>query len=107
MQGGILIALMDTCCVRDLRQPLLGHLRITPMSANTNVFDSAKLIDIRIGAAHLAVTCEILEALIQKGVLSRGDMVARFEELSKDLMNRQGAEHTVPIVDIVRDFVAG
>jgi hypothetical protein len=77
-------------------------------SASATTFDiTSKLIDVRIGAAHLAVTCEILKVLIQKGVLSQGDMVVRFEELSKDLMKRPGAEHSVPIVDIVRDFVAG
>jgi hypothetical protein len=77
------------------------------MSASIDAFDSAKLIDVHIGAAQLAITCEILKALIQKGVLSQGEMVARLEELSKDLMTRQGAEHAVPVVDIVRNFVAG
>jgi hypothetical protein len=78
------------------------------MSTSATTFDiTSKMIDARIGAAHLSVTCVILEALIRKGVLSQGDMVVQFEELSKDLMKRPGAEHSVPIVDIVRDFVAG
>jgi hypothetical protein len=77
------------------------------MSESTYEIFSAAAIDGHMGAAQLAVTCEILKALINNGTLNQGDMVARFEALSKDLMTKQGAQHAVPIVDIFRDFVAG
>lgn len=70
------------------------------------IFNSAA-IERHMGAAQLAVICEILKALIQNGALNQADMVARLEALSTDLMTRQGAQHAVPIVDIFRNFVAG
>jgi hypothetical protein len=75
-----------------------------PMSINT---DAIVAIDRHIGAAQLAIICELIKALVNNGVLSQCDLIIRFENLAKDLMNRQGAEHAVPIVDIVRNLVAG
>lgn len=77
------------------------------MPVDTDAILSATAIDRHIGAAQLAVICEVLKALINKGILDQAEMVGRFEDLSQDLMRRQGAEHAVPIVDIVRNFVAG
>jgi hypothetical protein len=74
------------------------------MSVDT---DAIAAIDRHTGAAQLAIICELIKALVNNGVLSQGDLIARFDDLSKDLMKRQGAEHAVPIVDIVRNFVAG
>ena len=74
------------------------------MSVDT---DAIAAIDRHVGAAQLAIICELIKALVNNGVLSQGDLIARFDDLSMDLMKRQGAEHAVPVVDIVRNFVAG
>jgi len=76
------------------------------MSVTTDQLLSSSAIHTHMGAAHIAVLCELIGALIERGALNQGDMVSRLEALSADLMTRQGAEHAVPIVDIVRNYVA-
>jgi hypothetical protein len=76
------------------------------MSVTTDQLLSSAAISTHMGAAHVAIMCEVIGALIEKGTLNQGDMISRLEKLSADLMTRQGAEHAVPIVDIVRNYVA-
>ena len=66
-----------------------------------------RMIEGQMSAAHLAVLCEVIGALIENNVLNQSDMIARLERLSSSLMTKQGAEYAAPIVDIVRDYVAG
>ena len=65
-----------------------------------------RMIDNYIQGAHVAIMCEIVAALIEAGVLRQGDVISRFEKLAKTLADRPGAQYSVPVVDIVRDFVA-
>jgi hypothetical protein len=76
------------------------------MSVTTDQLLSSAAIGTHTGAAHVAIICELISALIERGSLNQGDMINRLENLSADLMTRQGAEHAVPVVDIVRNYVA-
>ena len=76
------------------------------MSVSIDTLLKSSAIHTHTEAAHLAVICEILGALMEKGVLNQGDMINRLEALSKVLMTAPGAEHAVPVVDIFRNYVA-
>lgn len=77
------------------------------MAESTETIPTSQMIDKFMGAAHTALLCDILGALIEKDVLNQGYVVARLERLSKELGAQAGARYAVPIVDIVRDYVAG
>jgi hypothetical protein len=77
------------------------------MSGTTDTIPTTNMIDHYIGGAHVAIICELIGTLIRNGVLNQGDVVARLELLSLDLMKRPGAAYAVPVVDIVRDYAAG
>ncbi len=79
------------------------------MSNATPPIFTPEQINGAMGAAHMALICEIIGMLIETGVLNQGYVVARLEKLSKSLIEKKlpGAQYAVPIVDIARDHAAG
>jgi hypothetical protein len=77
------------------------------MTDTTSDILTHRVITSSLGAAHTALICEIVGMLIEKGVLNQGEVISRLERLSKDMMTRRTAAIAVPVVDIVRDYVAG
>jgi len=64
------------------------------------------LVRARLMGAQTAVFCELLRLLIEKGVLNQGDVIARYERLSQEMM-RMGSKEGTQLADIVRDAAAG
>jgi len=64
------------------------------------------MIDGFLGAAHTAALCQLVGMLIEKGVLNQGDVIAKYEALSKQLMSQPGARYSVPVIDMIRDYAA-
>jgi hypothetical protein len=59
-------------------------------------------------AVMVALVGDIYKLLIEKGVISQGDAIARLEKLSKELMAGTSGDVglAVSLVDIVRDGIA-
>ena len=51
------------------------------------------MVDAFMASAHTAAICEIVGMLIRSGVLNQGFVVARFEGLSKSLMEKPGGKY--------------
>jgi hypothetical protein len=57
-------------------------------------------------AAQSAALCELIGMLIEKGVLNQGDVMARYERLSQEMMKQKSPEG-VHLADLIRDHAAG
>lgn len=66
----------------------------------------AIMVRARMFGAQTAIFCELVRLLIERGILNQGDVIARYEALSAELM-RQGSKEGTQLADIVRDLAAG
>jgi hypothetical protein len=59
-------------------------------------------------AVMVALVGDIYKLLIEKGIISQGDVIARLEKLSRELMGQTGGDVglAVSLVDTVRDLIA-
>ena len=66
----------------------------------------AIMVRARLLGAQTVVFCDLIGLLIEKGVLDQGDVIARFEALSRDFLLK-GSKEGTQLADIVRDYAAG
>jgi hypothetical protein len=71
------------------------------------VVESQKEIAARQLAARDIVLGELIVLLIDKGLLRQGDVIARFEALSKRFMDDPHGHHVVQLADLIRNIAAG
>lgn len=64
------------------------------------------MVRARLYGAHAVVVCELVRLLIESGSLNQGATIARFERLSREMMEG-GNKEAMQLADIVRDAAAG
>jgi hypothetical protein len=58
-------------------------------------------------AAQSTALCVLISLLISKGALDQGEVIARYEALSKEFMTMKGGAYMVALADQIADFAAG
>jgi hypothetical protein len=75
------------------------------MAGGEHDIEAAMVLARRHGAT-VAVFCELIGLLIEKGVLNQGDVIARYERFSNKMMGVDGGREAVQFADAVRDYAA-
>jgi hypothetical protein len=68
--------------------------------------ETLKIHHQRDGAAALVIGT-LLQMLVEKGVLHQGEVIAKLENLSRELMAQSLSTGAMGFIDVVRDMVAG
>jgi hypothetical protein len=60
----------------------------------------------RDGATALVIGT-VLQMLVEKGILHQGEVIAKLDQLSRELMAQSLSAGATEFIDVVRDMVAG
>jgi hypothetical protein len=60
----------------------------------------------KIQSAQLIMLCELIGLLIDKGAVTQGDVIARYERSSEELMKEPGGERAIQLADFIQNHVA-